>query len=163
MYRGSGQCPLLRSLDKLVAALNRAIINTKYHRVATIYLDISVLHFKDSLNPQNFANLSQSPFPVIVVATPAAAGTTPAATSLAPAGGALAPPAGTVPVTNIFNYRALPLDVRLWFDLHAGRKMMTRRVMDVEFGSTIPNMTLDPSEATMRTTLSYLDPPVTGD
>ena len=35
--------------------------------------------------------------------------------------------------------------------------------MDVEFDSTIPNMTLDPSGATMRTTLYYLDSPVTGD
>ena len=41
--------------------------------------------------------------------------------------------------------------------------MMTRSVMDIEFASTIPNLTLDLSGATMRTTLSYLDPPVTGD
>jgi len=35
--------------------------------------------------------------------------------------------------------------------------------MDIEFDSSIPNTTLDPLGSTMRTTLSYLDPPVTGD
>ena len=41
--------------------------------------------------------------------------------------------------------------------------MTTHSTMEIEFDSSIPNMTLDPSAATMRTTLSYLDPPVTGD
>ena len=40
---------------------------------------------------------------------------------------------------------------------------MTKSVMVVEFSSSIPNKTLDPTGATTRTTLSYLDPPVTGD
>ena len=80
--------------------------------------------------------MSLSPFP-----TPKA----PAATTIAPPGG-VAAPAGSLPVTNIFNYRALPTDVRLRYDLHVNRTMLTRRVMDVEFDSTIPNMTVDPSE-----------------
>ena len=96
----SGQCLLLRSLDKLVAALNRAVTNNKHHRIATIFLDISVLHFKDGLNPRNYADLSQSPFPFPVL--PAAA--------LAPPGG-IAAPTGSLPVTDIFNYAALPSDV----------------------------------------------------
>ena len=40
---------------------------------------------------------------------------------------------------------------------------MTRRTIDIEFDSSIPNNTLDPSGNTLRTTLSYVDPPVTGD
>ena len=82
-----------------------------------IILDLSVLHFTSLPNPQNFADMSKDPFP-----TPKApAATVPAA----PVGGALSPPAGSVPVANIFNYRALPSDVRLRFDQHAGHKMVT--------------------------------------
>jgi len=123
-------------------------------KIVVLTLGISVLHFTLIPNPRNFSDMSLSPF----LSPKAPAPPAPAA----PAGDALASIAGTVPVTNIFNYRALPSDVRLRFDLHAGRKMMARCVMDVEFESTIPNMT-DPSGATIRTTLSYLDPPVTGD
>jgi len=35
--------------------------------------------------------------------------------------------------------------------------------MEIEFDSSIPYTTLDPTGNTIRTTLSYLDPPVTGD
>jgi len=158
----TGQCLQLRSLDKLVAALNRAIINGKHHRIATIYVDLSVLHFQDDLNPRDFADVSQSPFPVIVVAAPAPAAAA-ATAALAPPGDTAAP-TGSLPVTNVFNCAALPSDVRLRYAQHADHSiMMTRSTLEIEFDSSIPNKTLDPTGATMRTTLSYLDPPVTGD
>jgi len=120
-----------------------------------LLLDLSVLHFTSLPNPQNFADMSKDPFPSPKAPAPKA--------PTAPAGDTLAPPAGTVPVTNIFNYAALPSDVRLRFYHHADSIMMTRSAMDIEFDSTIPNLTLDPTGNTMRTTLSYLDPSVTGD
>ena len=146
-----------------------------------LFIDTGRLHFISEPNPYNFDHFQlDTQFPIVrpsatgpafdinaLVAalaahTVALNSTTSSGTGLtAPAGGALAQPSGTVPVTNIFNYRVLPSDVRLWFYQHNGRKMMTRSVMDVEFGSTVPNLTLDPSVATIRTTLSYLDPPVT--
>ena len=159
----SGQCLQLRSLEKLVAALNSAIIKATNQRVVTVYLDIVVFHFKDGLNPRDFADVSQSPFPVVVVAAPAAPAAAVAATAaLAPPGGTAAPP-GSLPITNVFNFPALPSDVRRRYTLHAGRKMMTRSTLEIEFDSSIPHKTLDPTGATMRTTLSYLDSPVTGD
>ena len=140
-------------MEKLVTALISAIIRNANQRVATVFLDISVLHFKDGMNPQNFADVSQSLFPVIAAA---------AATALAPTGG-LAAPTGSIPVTNIFNYAALPSDVHLCYDQHANTsKMMTPSTMDIEFASSTPNRTVDPSSSTMRTNLSYLNPPVTG-
>ena len=124
-------------------------------KTVVLTFDISVLLFTLIPNPRNFSDMSLHPFPV-PRSTPAA--------SADPASGSLATPPGTVPVTNIFNYTPLPLDVRLRFDHHADTsKMMTRRTMDIEFDSSIQNMTLDPTGRTMRTTLSYLDHPVTGD
>ena len=89
---------------------------------------------------------------VAALATHTAALSSAASTGTSTTAQAGSVPAGSIPVTNIFNYRALPSDVRLRFDQHAGRRLLTRSVMDVEFASTIPNMTLDPSGATMRTT-----------
>ena len=118
----------------------------------TIFLDISILHFKDGLNPRNFADLSQFLFPVVAPTAPAAP---------APAGGALTTPAGSLSVTNVFNYAALPSNFQLCYCQHADRSL--RSTMVIEVGSSIPNKTLDPTGATMRTTLSYLDPHITGD
>ena len=149
----SMQCPSINELPVALSGIDTAVAATSATVVLTF--DLSLLHFTDLPNPRNFADMSKDPFPSPKAPAPLA--------PAAPAGGALAPPAGTVPVTNIFNYRALPSDVRLRFDHHSSNKMMTRTMMALEFSSTIPNLTLDPSGATMRTTLSYLNPPVTGD
>jgi len=74
------------------------------------------------------AYLGQSPFPVVAPAAPA------------PVGGALITPAGSLPVdspvTNVFNYAALPSDVQLFYCEHADRSlMMTRSTIVIEFGS----------------------------
>ena len=109
------------------------------------------------MNPRNFADVSKDPFPVLPP-PPATA------LALAPTGGSLATPAGSIPVTNVFNQNALPSDVRLRLEQDMDlSQMMTRSTMEIEFDSSIPNTTLDPTCNTMRTTLSYLDPPVTGD
>ena len=84
-------------------------------------------------------------------------------TTTAPTGN-LATPTRSIPATNIFNYNALPTDVLLRYNQHAdSSKMMTCSTTDVEYHLTIPNKTLDLTGATLRTTLSYLNLPVTGD
>jgi len=82
----SGQCLLLRSLENLTAALNIAIDRGPSQRIVTIYLDLGVLQFQVGMNPRNFADISQSPFPVLPPPN------TPAPTAPAPAGGTLATP-----------------------------------------------------------------------
>jgi len=57
----TGQCLLLRSLEKLVAALNRAIVATKGHRIATIYLDIPP--FQRRLQPTQLCRYQPVPVP----------------------------------------------------------------------------------------------------
>ena len=148
------QCPSINELPVALSGIDTAVAATSATVVLTV--DLSLLHFTDLPNPRNFADMSKDPFPSPKAPAPLA--------PAAPAGGALATPAGTVPVTKIFNYTALPSDVRLRFDQHADSStMMTRSTMAVEFGFSIPNLTLDPTGNTIRTTLSYLDPPVTGD
>ena len=166
----------IRTVQELADGLTSAL--DQGHASMDLYIDIGRLHFIAEPNPYNFDHFQlDTPFPttrpppapagpaldvnalVAALAAHTAALSSAASTSTsttAQAGNSAL--AGSIPVTNIFNYRALPSDVRMRYDLHANRTMMTRRVMDVEFESTIPNMTLDPSGATMRTTLFYLDP-----
>ena len=54
-------------------------------------------------------------------------------------------------------------DVRLHLDQHTDpNTMMTQSTMEIEFDLLLPNMTLGPTGNTMCTTLSYLDPPGSG-
>ena len=139
--------------DGLMAAV------TLGHICMDLFIDTGRLNFIAEPNPYNFNHFQlDTPFPTVrppaaatgmtldinaLVAVLAAhtAALSSAPSTTAPAGGTLAPPAGSVPVTNIFNYTALPSDVHLRFDHHADTsKMVTRSAMDIEFASTIPNL-----------------------
>ena len=141
-----GQIATLRTPAHLQASFDLAIGPSPI-KIITLVLDLSMLHFTPIPNHRNFADMSKDPLP-----TPKAPASTTA--SSAPAGGIAVPP-GSLPVTDVFNYNALPSDVRLQLDQHTDpSKMMTCSTMEIEIELLIPDPTLDPTGNNMCITLS---------